>query len=259
VAVAPVRARRPGAAVGQIEPATPAELEECPFCAGHEDRTPPHTLVLPSEGPWQVRVVPNLYPALDRQEVVVHVPRHARSLGELSDAEANLVAGAWRRRRAAEPAGYLHAFVNEGRDAGSSLPHTHSQLAWLPGPPPETRDAVDRRQWSVVDAREGVTLACPYVSRVPYECVIAPSSPHPGAFAYDLLEPAVALLADAVRRLHSVAGPSPLNAWLHDGEDWHLELMPRLSVLAGLELGAGVYVNTVPPEEAATRLRAAHP
>jgi UDPglucose--hexose-1-phosphate uridylyltransferase len=252
-----VRARRPGAAVGRIEPVTPEELEECPFCAGREDRTPPHTLVLPSEGAWQVRVVPNLYPALDGQEVVVHVPRHARSLGELSDEEAILVAEAWQRRRAAEPAGYLHAFVNEGRDAGSSLPHTHSQLAWLPGPPPETRDAVDRPQWSVVDEREGVMVACPYVSRVPYECVIAPSSPRTGAFTDDLLGPAVALLADAVRRLHSVVGLSPLNAWLHDGVDWHLELVPRLGVLAGLELGAGVYLNAVPPDEAATRLRAA--
>ena len=50
-------------------------------------------------------------------------------------------------------------------------------------------------------------------------------------------------------------GPVPLNAWLHDGVHWHLELLPRLSVLAGLELGAGIYVNAVPPEEAAARLR----
>ena len=46
--------------------------------------------------PWQVRVVPNLYPAVDRQEVVVHVPRHARSLAELGD-EENPVALAWGR------------------------------------------------------------------------------------------------------------------------------------------------------------------
>jgi UDPglucose--hexose-1-phosphate uridylyltransferase len=52
-----------------------------------------------------------------------------------------------------------------------------------------------------------------------------------------------------------VEGPVPLNAWLHDGVHWHLELLPRLSVLAGLELGAGIYVNAVPPEEAAARLR----
>ena len=48
---------------------------------------------------------------------------------------------------------------------------------------------------------------------------------------------------------------APLNLWLHDVAWWHLELLPRLSVLAGLELGAGVYINTLAPEEAAVRLR----
>ncbi|HVR13074.1 MAG TPA: hypothetical protein VMS41_04790, partial [Gaiellaceae bacterium] len=70
--------------------------------------------------------MPNLYPAFERQEVVVHTPRHARSLAELDDEELALVAEAWQRRRAGVPEGYLHALVNEGREAGSSLPHTHS-------------------------------------------------------------------------------------------------------------------------------------
>ena len=47
----------------------------------------------------------------------------------------------------------------------------------------------------------------------------------------------------------------PLNAWLHDAEHWHIEVLPRLSVLAGIELGAGIYVNALPPDEAAARLR----
>ena len=47
----------------------------------------------------------------------------------------------------------------------------------------------------------------------------------------------------------------PVNAWLHTGKRWHLEVFPRLTVLAGIELGAGIYVNTLPPEEAAEQLR----
>jgi UDPglucose--hexose-1-phosphate uridylyltransferase len=47
----------------------------------------------------------------------------------------------------------------------------------------------------------------------------------------------------------------PLNAWLHDVGAWRIVLFPRLSILAGLELGAGVHINTLPPEEAARRLR----
>jgi UDPglucose--hexose-1-phosphate uridylyltransferase len=253
--IAPGRSRRPGGGRAALDPPTEQELADCPFCAGHEDRTPPETLRLGD--PWQVRVVPNLYPALDRHEVVIHAPRHVRSLAELGEDELALVAEAWRRRREAEPGGYLQVFLNEGREAGGSLPHSHSQLAWLPEQPPATRHAVERERWSVVEERDGLVLACPYASRLPYECVVAPVSPRGEAFGDELLAPAVRLLGAAIRRLHVVAGAVPLNAWLHDGPDWHLELLPRLTVLAGLELGAGIYVNTVAPEEAAAQLRAA--
>ena len=50
---------------------------------------------------------------------------------------------------------------------------------------------------------------------------------------------------------------APLNLWLHDVAWWHVELLPRLTVMAGLELGAGVYVNTLDPAEAARELREA--
>jgi galactose-1-phosphate uridylyltransferase len=66
---------------------------------------------------------------------------------------------------------------------------------------------------------------------------------------------AVTLLHEAIRRLHAVEGPTPVNAWLHAGAHWHIEVVPRLTVLAGLELGAGLYVNWLQPEEAASRLR----
>jgi len=198
--------------------------------------------------------VPNLYPAFARQEVVVHTPRHARSLAELDEEELALVAEAWRRRREAVPSGYLHALVNEGREAGASLPHTHSQLVWLPEAPPETQHRIDRERWVVVAERGGLVLACPYVSRLPYELVVAPAEPRASAFADELLPAAVQLLGDAIRRVHRAAGATPLNAWLHDSGDWHFEVLPRLSILAGVELGAGWWINALPPEEAAASL-----
>jgi UDPglucose--hexose-1-phosphate uridylyltransferase len=214
--------------------------------------TPPQTLVLPEHRAWRVRVVPNLYPALDRQEVVVHSPEHVRSLAEIDDQQLELVAEAWQRRRREEPDGYLHALLNEGRDAGASLPHSHSQLAWLrSSPPPEPQ-----RKGEVVAERGDLVAWCPWVSRLPYECAIAPVEPESDGFASELLAPALKLLAELIRRLHALEGPAPLNAWLHNEESgWRLVLLPRLTVLAGLELGAGVYVNTLPPEEAAARLR----
>ena len=50
-------------------------------------------------------------------------------------------------------------------------------------------------------------------------------------------------------------GPAPVNAWLHNRGHWHLEVLPRLTVFAGIELGAGIYVNSLAPEAAAAALR----
>jgi UDPglucose--hexose-1-phosphate uridylyltransferase len=212
--------------------------------------TPPQTLVLPDEDDWRVRVVPNLYPALERQEVVVHSRRHVRSLAELDADEPELVARAWQLRGAAVP-GYVQPLVNEGREAGSSLPHSHSQLVWLPEPPPERA----RRRLEQFHSGDGLVAGCPWASRLPYETVIAPAQPDPAGIQSELLAPAVRLLAELVGRLRSLEGPVPLNAWLeHDERDWRLVLLPRLAILAGLELGAGIFVNTLPPEEAASRL-----
>ena len=213
--------------------------------------TPPQTLVLPETGDWQVLVVPNLYPALERQEVVVHSRRHIRSIAEAEDDELKLVAAAWQRRAADEP-GNVFPLINEGREAGASLAHSHSQLIWLPEPPHERA----RPRGEVVLEREGVVASCPWASRVPYETVIAPAEPDGEALTSPLLGPVLQTLAGLVRRLHELEGQVPLNAWLERGEDdWRLVLFPRLNILAGLELGAGVFVNTLPPEEAATRLR----
>jgi UDPglucose--hexose-1-phosphate uridylyltransferase len=204
-----------------------------------------------------VRVVPNLYPALERQEVVVHGFEHRRSLGELDDATLDLVAEAW-QRRANDTGGTVFPFVNEGHDAGASLPHSHSQLAWLPGPPPALIAEGGLSEGESILERDGLAAQCPNVSRMPYEVQIAPLHPEGNGLRSDLLGPALRLLAEIVRRLQRVRGEAtPFNAWLHDGDPWHLELVPRTSRLAGLELGAGVYVNPVAPEAAAAALRAA--
>ena len=264
--IAPGRARRPGAFLHLIDDPTPEELEQCPFCAGREDRTPPQALVLPEDGPWTVRVVPNLYPALERQEVVVHSPRHVRTLAELDDDELELVAEAWRRRFAAAAADgfpYVHAMVNEGRAAGASLAHSHSQLAWLREPPPAVAKEPDVSDCPVCDlvGRKNHTLAedggivsvCHPVGRAPFELLIAPRAHDPEAA--DDFAGALRLLRDAVQRLRKVEGPIPWNAWLHLGAHWHVEVVPKLTVFAGLELGAEIYVNVVEPERAAAALR----
>jgi UDPglucose--hexose-1-phosphate uridylyltransferase len=110
----------------------------------------------------------------------------------------------------------------------------------------------------VVSERDGLVLGCPYVSRLPYELVLVPAEPCADAFRDDLLPRALVLLGEAVRRLQAVQeGAVPFNAWLHDSGDWHIEVLPRTATLAGIELGAGIYVNSTPPEDAAKALREA--
>jgi UDPglucose--hexose-1-phosphate uridylyltransferase len=198
-----------------------------------------------------VRVVPNLYPAFERQEVVVHSPRHVRSFAGLSDEEVAAVAEAWQARREAahdEGFAYVHALINEGSAAGSSLPHSHSQLVWLREPPPEvTRESADAAasllQELVIAESGGMRAVVHRAGRLPYEMLI-------GGEPF-VLGAALLLLREAVARLRAVEGAVPWNAWLHEG---HIELVPRLSVLAGVELGAGIYVNTVAPADAAAAL-----
>jgi UDPglucose--hexose-1-phosphate uridylyltransferase len=251
VAVAPERAARPGA-----DAAAPDDAASCPFCAGHEDRTPPETLRL-GDGPsgWTVRVVPNLYLALERQEVVIHGSAHVHSFGALDDQTIDLVAEAW-QRRARDVGGHCFPILNEGREAGASLPHSHSQLAWLPAAAPLAVAERGFPEVVPVAERNGVSAGCPVASRVPYELLIAPSRPEAGGLRSELLAPALRLLAELIRRLQRCRGDElvPLNAWLHDGPRWHLEVFPRTTRLAGLELGAGVYIDPLAAEDAAAAL-----
>jgi UDPglucose--hexose-1-phosphate uridylyltransferase len=211
--------------------------------------------------------VPNLYPAFERQEVVVHTPRHVTSLADLSDDELSLVAAAWRARAVAareEGFQYVHAVVNEGREAGASLAHTHSQLVWLRETPPAVRGE-RKQECAVCDlladeklALEPGVLVHP-AGRAPYELLIAPAEHDERGLESPALETALQALARCFRRLHALEGRLPLNAWLHAEGHWHLEVVPRLTVFAGIELGAGIYVNPLPPEEAAQALRRTSP
>jgi len=280
--IAPGRAHRPGAnARADLDLPTEEELTSCPFCEGREDRTPPETFAIrpgggaPDAPGWAVRVVPNLYPVFEHHEVVVSTPRHVRSFAELSEDETGGVAAAWRQRAiAAQEAGYpyVHALLNEGREAGASLPHSHTQLVWFAEPPPAVRAEENGGECAVcrhvetelaaserrVLERDGVVALAAYGGRLPYELLIAPRE-HPAGSGYEseLLASALWLLSESLRRLHVLEGPVPANAWLHDRGHWHIEVLPRLTVFAGIELGAGIYVNLLAPEAAAAALRAA--
>jgi UDPglucose--hexose-1-phosphate uridylyltransferase len=314
VIVAGERGSRPGAFL-DVAPRAPIEPESDPFAAGHEDQTPPEVYALRENGAWQVRVVPNLYPALSEDgaadagsdplgagrgepdlfasrpargahEVVVNAPDPVTSLAELRPEQVETAMSVWRERmRTHADAAYVHVIVNEGKEAGASLPHTHAQLYALPFVPAAVarererftaysdrtqgrnlledlvQEEVRRRERVVAIDEEAVAIA-PFAARVPFHLLLAPRRPA-RRFADD--GPLGArLLHDVLNRLGSTLGNlPPLNMWVRtaprDAEHfcWRIEILPRLAQLAGLEIGTGVHLNVLAPEDAARRLRAA--
>jgi len=276
--VAPGRSRRPGA---QGRTTRIADAATCPFCEGHEEMTPPEVQAFgrpagaaPDSPGWTVRVVPNKFPAIPGQEVVIHGPAHVLSFAELPADVLETTAEAWRARRAAHAdAAWTAVAVNEGPAAGASLDHSHSQIVPLPEIPPLVQAQAEALSdecalcWAlgVEDARTvrhagGLRTIAPAWSRFAYELWIAPDA-HAAEPGWEELATA---LADAVRRLRAVVGtdlawncvvyaaPAGLDRW-----HWHAEVWPRLTVPAAAELGAGLWINIVDPDVAATELRAA--
>ena len=281
VVVAPGRSSRPGA-IGRTTRV--ADAATCPFCGGHEAMTPPEVLALgragnlPDSPGWTIRVVPNKYPAIPGQEVVVHGPDHVTAFAELPDAVVVEALRAWEMRREhhrAAGTAYLLACINEGPAAGASLDHSHSQLVPFDHVPPAVAaelpafadgcalcDALRGERPRTIRSEDGLRTFAPSWGRFAYELWIVPDVHAREPAAPEVLAPA---LLDAARRLRAVLGADlAWNAVLHapplagaDPFHWHVEIWPRLTVAASVELGAGIWVNIVDPDVAAAELRSA--
>ena len=107
----------------------------------------------------------------------------------------------------------------------------------------------------MIAERDGVLLRAAWAGRMPYELLVAPVAHESDPWQSDRLATALQLAAEGLRRLHELEGPCPMNLWLHASGHWHIEIVPRLTILGGIELGAGYFVNPLPPETAAEALR----
>lgn len=166
--IAKERGKRPSDFV--LKPEKP-EIEDCPFCGGNEFKTPKATAVY-KDGQvlidtdhkrvkgWQVRCIPNLYPALRPEfsqptvqsdppgkgwqvqkgygfhEVIVETPEHEKTLSVFTNNEMELLMQVYQDRvlyhRSQEGIVYVSLFKNWGKLGGASIEHTHTQLIALP-------------------------------------------------------------------------------------------------------------------------------
>ncbi|MGI6558620.1 MAG: galactose-1-phosphate uridylyltransferase [Limnochordia bacterium] len=233
-------------------------------------------------------------PGFGAHEVLIESPDHYATLASHSQEHLDLVLKALVRRYhdlgGDGRMGYMQIFKNWGHVAGASLEHTHLQIIVLPRAPKTAAHKLKIAQDYY--HRHGLCLYCdlikfeadhgervieetnhflvfaPYASRFPFETWIIPKS-HQHSFGQLTGEQSFDLsgvLKRLGRRLELSFEDLPYNlVWQtapygpgHESYyHWHLELLPRLTTIAGFELGSGYYINPTAPEAAAESLREA--
>jgi UDPglucose--hexose-1-phosphate uridylyltransferase len=183
---------------------------------------------------------------------------------------------------------YILIFKNHGSAAGASLEHTHSQLIALPIVPREVREEINgarlhfqhkercvfcdiirqelRDQQRVISETSDFVAIAPYAPRFPFETWLLPK--RHGAFYENAsrheFESLARMLKDTLQRMDRALLSPPYNLIVHsspfqeqtdDFYHWHVEIMPKLTKVAGFEWGTGFYINPTGPEEAADVLR----
>jgi UDPglucose--hexose-1-phosphate uridylyltransferase len=225
-------------------------------------------------------------------EVIIESPRHQISMTSLSEDNIREVLWVYRDRLVdlKKDTRLVHGmlFKNVGAAAGASLEHTHSQLIVTPIVPISVWEEMtgaleffhyrgrciycDMVQQEISTEKRIVldtphfTAICPYASRHPFETWILPKA-HSSHFE-NIPKPGVDDLGSVLRqvlcKLEQALDTPPYNYIIHtapfDHQElphyhWHIEIIPRLTKIAGFEWGSGFYINPVPPEDAAAYLR----
>jgi UDPglucose--hexose-1-phosphate uridylyltransferase len=225
-------------------------------------------------------------------EVVVEHPRHDATLATMSVDEVSLVLRAYRQRQTDigrnQKINLVTTFRNHGARAGTSLEHPHSQIIATPIVPPHVRHPIQqavahydeygtcvycnmvqeeiRQAERIILESDGFVAFCPFAARSPFETRIYPKR-HAASYV-SIDDEEIAELASVLREVlariyHGLKNPdynyiirsAPIGdedaRYLH----WYIVIIPKISIPAGFEIGSGIYINTVAPEESARFLR----
>lgn len=253
VIIAPDREQRPNVYEGA----------PCPFCPGAEDQTPPE--IVRDGDPWRIRVFPNRYPPTEHSEVIVESSKHDDLFDTLAPDHAQRVIELTfdRYHALATKTAYVCIFKNHGRLAGASIPHLHSQLVgttFVPLRPAREAEAFahaaacplcDKGAHPLIAETENYRWIAPRDARFAYQQWIVPK-----AHEHDINQPRelASLMQASVRAMRVI---SDAFNWIfvtfpqERRGHWYLELFPRTSVIAGFEIGSGVFVNTTMSDAAA--------
>lgn len=317
VIISTERAKRP-IEWGRKESTSQISPEYCPFCPGNEKYAPHEIFAIGKPGRqldtpgWEVRVVPNKFPALvvegdlnkrgiglydmmngiGAHEVIIETPDHFLRMSQMTHDHIKKILIAYKERLADLKKDirfkYIMIFKNYGEEAGASLSHSHSQLIALPVVPKRVNEEMtgakryyeyrDRciycdiiaqelhsRERVIIDERNFIVVA-PFASCSPFETWIIPKR-HCSDFLKitdDELNSLSVVLGKILKKIDICLMNPSFNYIIHtssfDNLDnpyyhWHIEIMPKLTKIAGFEWGTGFYINPTPPEEAAEYLK----
>lgn len=190
---------------------------------------------------------------------------------------------------------YIQVIKNHGKEAGASIEHPHHQMFSIPVLPADIAELLHgterfakkhnekaftvildyerNEQKRIVFENEYFTAFCPFASRVPYETWIMPrkSNPFFETIGPEEREALAESLQQVLGRLYTGLNDPAYNYYIHSAPcdesgfvcdkslfghfRWHISILPRITTWAGFELGTGIEINTVLPEDAAAFLR----
>jgi len=225
-------------------------------------------------------------------EVVIEHPIHNKTMATMSTDHIGLILGAYRERQIEigknENVNLITIFRNHGPRAGTSLAHPHSQIIATPMVPPHVRYPIEqavkyfdnhgrcvycdmieeeiRQKDRILLESEFFVAFCPFAARSPFECRIYPKY---HSASYMLITDAeiddlAVVLHDVLARLHFGLNNPDYNYIIRSApmgdEDtkhlhWYMVIIPKISTAAGFEIGSGIYINSVAPEDSAEFLR----
>jgi UDPglucose--hexose-1-phosphate uridylyltransferase len=225
-------------------------------------------------------------------EVFIECPHHESRMGNLGVDNIREVLAAYRERlvdlKNDSRLVFGMIFKNVGAMAGASLEHSHSQLIVTPIVPINVQEEMtgaqhfhqyrgrcvycdlvqeelDQEKRLILDTPNFLCFA-PFASRFPFESWIVPknhASNYESISKAEIEELGIVLKTILMKQdvaldrpaFNYIVHTSPLDATPMKHYHWHIEIIPRLTRVAGFEWGTGFYINPVPPEQAATVLR----
>lgn len=246
---------------------------------------------LRTTGPYDV------FDAVGFHELVVS-RNHSRSFADMELSDIELIFKIFRDRYqeiAEDNCGqYVSIFHNFGREAGASIYHPHSQIISTPILPPQVARSIGGSEnffqtyrekvhdllieWElgqdkrIIEKNEKFVAFCPFASRHPYEMRIFPriSNPRFEEITDQEIPYLASILKSVLKRMSNILDRPPYNFFIHtapvkqvglvSGEfyHWHIEILPHIKIDAGFEIGTGIDINVVDPDEAAAELKNAH-